>query len=123
MEFDELSAFEQAVRPAQRRQWEQLHAHCHEALIGVGTLPWTVKVQRMLWRHSERYRQTTTALPDPQRDVHAEDAQTCTLALSGLEARAALALEAHIRRTPDQLIGAPREGHIVLPSVDVPVVS
>jgi len=56
MAFDELSALVQAVRPAQRRQWEQLHAHCHEALIGVGTLPWTVKVQRMLWRHSERYR-------------------------------------------------------------------
>lgn len=121
--FDELSAFEQAVRPAQRRQWEQLNAQFHEALIGASASPWTLKVLRMLSRHSERYRQYTIALPDPQRDVHAEHAEICTLALSGLEARAALALEAHIRRTPDQLIGALREGHIVLPSDEAPAVS
>ena len=62
-------------------------------------------------------------LPDPQRDVHAEHAEINNLTLSGLEARAALVLEAHIRRTPDQLIGALREGRTVLPSDEAPVVS
>lgn len=38
-----------------------------------------------------------------QRDVHAEHRQIFELAMAGREARAALALEAHIRATPDLL--------------------
>jgi len=59
--------------------------------------------------------------------VHAEHAEICTLALAGLDARAALALamalEAHIRRAADQRVAALREGRIVLPSDDAPVLS
>jgi DNA-binding GntR family transcriptional regulator len=63
-------------------------------------------VLRLLARHSERYRQFAIGLKDSQRDVHAEHRQIFELAMAGHEARAALALEAHIRATPDLLMKA-----------------
>ncbi len=108
--FDALSAFEQPIRPDCRRQWEHLNARYHEALIAAGASPWTVKVLRLLSRHSERYRQYAMTLPHSPRNVHAEHALIFELAMARQDARAALALEAHIRTTPDQLVAAMREG-------------
>jgi DNA-binding GntR family transcriptional regulator len=113
--FDELSAFEQPVRPEHRVRWEQLNARFHEALTAAHTSPWTVKVLRLLTRHGERYRRYAIGLVDSGRDVHAEHREIFELAMAGMEARAALALEAHIRATPDLLLRAQREGKQVLP--------
>lgn len=101
--YTELSAFEQPVRPEQRLRWEQLNLRFHEALIAACNSPWTLKVLRLLGRHSERYRRYAIGLVDAGRDVHAEHRQIFELAMSGQEARAALALEAHIWATPDLL--------------------
>ncbi len=49
------------------------------------------------------------------RDVHAEHTEIFEHALAGREARAALALEAHIRATPDLLAQALRTGQLTLP--------
>ena len=113
--YDELSAFEQPVRPERRRQWEALNARFHEALIAAQASPWTLKVLRLLSRHSERYRRYAIGLTASGRDVHAEHREIFELAMAGLEARAALALEAHIRATPDLLLRAKHEGLRVLP--------
>jgi DNA-binding GntR family transcriptional regulator len=101
--YDELSAFEQPVRPALRPRWEQLNGRFHEALIAACDSPWTMKVLRLLGRHSERYRQLSIGLADENRDVHEEHRQIFEMAMRGQEARAALALEAHIRATPELL--------------------
>lgn len=108
--YDELSAFEQPIRPELRPRWELLNARFHEALIAACDSPWTIKVLRLLGRHSERYRRLAIGLADEGRDVHAEHRQIFELAMSGQEARAALALEVHIRSTPDQLARAGRAG-------------
>jgi len=113
--FDELSAFEQPVRPEHRARWEQLNARFHETLTSAHASPWTTKVLRLLTRHGERYRRFTIGLVDSGRDVHAEHREIFELAMAGMEARAALALEAHIRATPDLLLRATREGQQVLP--------
>ncbi|NRF71249.1 GntR family transcriptional regulator [Aquincola sp. S2] len=110
--FSELSAFEQPIRPEQRPRWEQLNARFHEALIAACDSPWTMKVLRLLGRHSERYRRFAIGLADDSRDVHAEHRQIFEMAMSGQEARAALALEVHIRSTPDQLARANKGGWI-----------
>jgi DNA-binding GntR family transcriptional regulator len=110
--FDELSAFEQPIRPDLRPRWEQLNARFHEALIAACDSPWTLKVLRLLGRHSERYRRFTIGLAEEGRDVHAEHRQIFEMAMSGQEARAALALEVHIRSTPDQLARANQAGWI-----------
>ena len=104
--YDELSAFEQPILPQRRAVWEQCNVRFHEALIGACASPWTMKVLRLLSRHSERYRRYAIELPDGNRDVHAEHRQIFEMAMAGYEARAALALEAHIRATPDLLARA-----------------
>ena len=101
--FDELSAVEQPLHPKDRLRWEQLNTRFHEALIASGASAWTFKVLRLLSRHSERYRRYTIALPHRGRDVHAEHREIFERAMAGQDARAALALEAHIRTTLDVL--------------------
>lgn len=108
--YDELSSFEQPVRPAQRQQWETMNWRFHEALIAAHASPWTFKVLRLLSRNGERYRRYAIDLVDSGRDVHAEHREIFELAMAGHEARAALALEAHIRATPDLLARALRQG-------------
>lgn len=109
-----LSA-EEPIAPERRRQWEQLNLQFHETLLSGHASPWTLRVLRLLSRHTERYRSFAMALPGAVRDVHAEHAEIFEYALSGQDARAALALEAHIRTTPDLLIKALREGRVLLP--------
>lgn len=113
--FDELSAAEQPVRAEHRVRWEQLNTRFHEALISAYASPWTTRMLRLLTRHGERYRRYAIALIDSGRDVHAEHREIFEFAMAGMEARAALALEAHIRATPDLLMRATREGRQVLP--------
>jgi DNA-binding GntR family transcriptional regulator len=109
--FAQLSAFEQPIAPAQRRHWELLNTRFHEALIAAHASPWTTKVLRLLARHGERYRRYAMNIPGSTRDVHAEHRQIYEAAMAGQEARAALALEAHIRATPDIIVRAHLDGH------------
>ena len=108
--YDELSAVEQPIRPQDRRRWEQLNNRFHETLIAAGASAWTFRVLRLLSRHGERYRRYAMALPNSGRDVHKEHTEIFELAMAGQDARAALALEAHIRNTPDVLMRALRDG-------------
>lgn len=111
--FDEMSGFEQPIRADCRQRWELLNTRFHESLIAAGASAWTLRVLRLLGRHSERYRRLAIGIPGSTRDVHAEHAEIFNAAIRGQEARAALALEAHIRATPDLLraswerVGAP----------------
>jgi len=108
--FEELSRYEQPIRPEHRHRWERLNMRFHDALIGAHATPWAFKVLRMLARHGERYRRYAIHLPGSARDVHAEHTEICEAALAGKEARAALALEAHIRATVELLMDAQRRG-------------
>lgn len=113
--YEALSFFEQPLQPEYRPQWEVLNIRFHEALLAGKPSAWTQKVLRMLSRHGERYRRYAMNLPGPSRNVHAEHTEIFELALGGHEVRAALALEAHIRTTPDLLIQALRSGRLILP--------
>lgn len=104
-----LSAAYQALRacpasPEYRKRWEALNTRFHEVLIAGRASPWTSRVWRVLARHGERYRRVAIGLNGTQgRDVDAEHRQIYEAAMEGNEARAALALEAHIRATFDLL--------------------
>ena len=113
--YEAISALEQPIDPAHRRQWETLNVRFHEALLSGNDSPWTQKVLGLLARHGERYRRYAMGLPGSVRDVHAEHTEIFEHALAGREARAALALEAHIRATPDLLAQALRTGQLTLP--------
>jgi len=107
--YEDISAIEQPLLPRDARRWEQANRRLHGALISGVDSPWTIKVLQQLSQHSERYRRAAIGLTHNDRDVHAEHALIVELALSGQEARAALALEAHIMRTPDLLMQRLRE--------------
>ena len=111
--YDEMSALEQPIQPASARRWEVLNARFHETLVSGCESPWTLKVLRQLSQQGERYRRYAIGLTDSGRDVHAEHREIFELAMSGQEARAALALEAHIRATPDLLRRCHSAGMVV----------
>lgn len=118
--FDELSRHEQPLRPEHRRDWERLNTRFHEALISAHATPWTFHLLRMLARHGERYRRYALHLPLGSRDVHQEHSNIFEAAITGKEARAALALESHIRATLDQLIDAQARG-LLWEAVEAPL--
>lgn len=113
--YEAISALEQPIAPAHRRQWEALNVRFHDALLAGQGSAWTTKVLRVLSRHGERYRCYAIGLPGMVRDVHSEHTEIFEMALAGREARAALALEAHICATPHLLLQALRDGRLVLP--------
>lgn len=116
--FAQLSAVEQPLLPEHWRRWEALNARFHQALIDGHVSPWTTTVLRVLSLHGERYRRCAMSLPGSTRDVHAEHYQIYEAAMAGHEARAALALEAHIRATPDLILRTTTLGAAT--PVDVP---
>lgn len=108
--FERLSALETPLLPERIRHWESANGAFHEALLQGGASPWTLRVLRQLTAHAERYRRLAMRLPGSVRNVHEEHRQIFESAMASQPARAALALEIHIRNTPDLLINALRSG-------------
>ncbi|MFM1907840.1 MAG: hypothetical protein RLZZ591_1517 [Pseudomonadota bacterium] len=112
--FASLSALEQPLLSTHFASWESANFLFHERLLQGGASPWTIRTLRQLTAHGERYRRLAIRVPGLRRDVHQEHQQIFDSAMAGQPARAALALEAHVRMTPDLLIKALREGQISL---------
>lgn len=85
-------------------RWERRNKAFHEALIAGFNSIWSKYLLSILYRHAERYRNINwrlTAAHASGRDVHNEHEAIFRAAIDRQEARAALALEAHIRLTHD----------------------
>ncbi len=108
--WERLSALEQPLRDENVARWEAANAGFHEALLSACGSPWTLRLVRQLTQHAERYRRYAIGL-HTGRDVHAEHRQIYDAAIAGQDARAALALEAHIRATPELIVRVIRDGN------------
>ncbi len=87
--------------------WEQANYRFHQALIANCGSAWTHHLLGVLYRHGERYRHVAIrlgAISKLHRDVHVEHVNIYKAAVARQEARAALALEAHIRLTCELLL-------------------
>ncbi len=104
-----LSRLEQPLLRENVKLWEQANVQFHEALLSACGSPWTLRVLRQLSQHAERYRRFSIDLQSG-RNVREEHQQIFDYAMHGQDARAALALEAHIRATPEALIRAIESG-------------
>lgn len=105
--FAVLSEAERQIGGLDPLVWEAANKRFHEALIAAHRSPWSKHLLGVLYRHGERYRQVAIRMGAAQtvhRDVHDEHAQIFNAAMARQEARAALALEAHIRLTCDILL-------------------
>ena len=99
----EAETREGGLRP---EEWEQRNHAFHEALIAAHRSAWTHHFLGILYRHAERYRHIALRLAATQaapRDVHREHEDIFRAAMARQEARAALALEAHVRMTHEML--------------------
>lgn len=113
--FERLSTIE--TGPADRfsaEDWERHNRAFHEALIGAHQSAWQRYFLGILYRHAERYRHILLRRPPvpdaAPRDLHKEHEDIYRAALARQEARAALALEAHVRITCEQLRDHPFAG-------------
>ncbi len=107
--FDALAQFERPLSPVYAKKWELANNGFHEALLSACGSPWTLRVIRQLTQHGERYRRYAIGLQSG-RDVHAEHELIFQSAMEGQDARAALALESHIRATPELIIRSAQNG-------------
>ena len=97
----------------QPENWEIANKNFHEALIAAHHSPWSKYLLGILYRQSERYRHVVLRLGADQaivRDVHQEHTDIFNAAIGRQEARAALALESHIRLTHELLRAATLNG-------------
>ncbi len=102
--YESLSQTEGAMDTPQTELWEQRNKAFHEALIAGFPSNWSKYFLSILYRHAERYRNINwrlTAAHASGRNVHQEHEAIFQAAVNRQEARAALALEAHIRLTHD----------------------
>ncbi len=102
--YDLLAATERDLAETGSVRWERRNKAFHEALIAGFNSSWCKYFLSMLYRHGERYRNINfrlTAAHASGRDVHLEHEAIYRAAIDRQEARAALALEAHIRLTHD----------------------
>ncbi len=113
--FEKLSVLELPLEEKNLRQWEQANMDFHGALLSACGSPWALRVVHQLTQHAERYRRFSVGL-QVGRNVHSEHQQIFDAAIAGQDARAALALEAHIRATPEMIINAIRNGHNIFQS-------
>ncbi|ABM58536.1 GntR family transcriptional regulator [Verminephrobacter eiseniae] len=105
--FEVLTRAEQHPGGLEPLEWEAANKRFHEALISAHRSPWNKHLLGILYRHGERYRYVAIQMGAAQtieRDVHDEHASIYNAAMARQEARAALALEAHIRLTCDILV-------------------
>ncbi len=107
--FDKLSSLEQPLQDENIRRWEQANTAFHAALLSACDSPWALRMVQQLTQHAERYRRFSIGL-HLGRDVHAEHQHIFDAAIAGQDARAALALEAHIRATPELLAQSVKNG-------------
>lgn len=108
--YDRLSVLEQPLLPENAQRWETANAGFHEALLAACDSNWTLRLVRQLTQHGERYRRYAIGLHS-NRDVHTEHALIFESAMAGQDARAALALEAHIRATPELIAHTIQSGN------------
>ncbi len=107
--FSTLSQFERPLSAANAKSWEIANSKFHQALLSACGSPWTLRVIRQLTQHCERYRRYAIGLQSG-RDVHSEHELIYQSAIQGQDARAALALAAHIRTTPELIISTIQSG-------------
>lgn len=99
-----LTQTEDHIEDAEPVQWETRNKAFHDALIAAHDSPWTKYMLSILYRHGERYRKINWRLTTAhaiERRVHDEHETIFQAAINRQEARAALALEAHVRMTHD----------------------
>jgi DNA-binding GntR family transcriptional regulator len=80
-------------------EWEQAHAAFHGTLVACCPSPWLLKLRRMLFEQSERYRRLSVPLARVKRDVNAEHKGIFDAAMARDSAEATKMMGEHLWKT------------------------
>lgn len=112
-ESDIVAAFHRLSRTPEREPgdpqrmneaWSAAHAAFHEALVGACDSPWLLRLRRILYAQSERYRRLSVPLAAVARDLDREHRGIMEAALARDAARAKALLRGHIELTTRVLL-------------------
>lgn len=87
-------------------EWIGAHHDFHEALVAACDSPWLLRVRRMLYAQSERYRQLSLPLGQTPRDLDDEHQQIMKAALDRNIPEAMAAITRHLTTTMTVLLEA-----------------
>lgn len=87
--------------------WNQAHGEFHEALVSACASPWLLRLRRMLFEQSERYRLLSVPLGPSHRDVRGEHRRLMDAVLQRDETATRRALAEHLQATTDILLRSP----------------
>lgn len=105
--FHRLSKTPAPVTPELHAPWAAAHQQFHEALLAGCTSPWTLRLCRLLYDQSERYRNLAERYTSQQkRDPIAEHREMMDAAMCRDADRAAQLLQAHFWETTEIILQA-----------------
>jgi len=84
--------------------WSAAHAAYHEALVGACDSPWLLRLRRLLYAQSERYRRLSVPLSEIARDLDREHRDIMEAALARDAGRAKALMAAHLELTTRVLL-------------------
>ncbi|MES2581814.1 MAG: FCD domain-containing protein [Pseudomonadota bacterium] len=84
--------------------WNQAHGDFHDALVSACPSAWLLRIRKLLYEQSERYRRLAVPLESTHRDVRGEHRRLMDAVLGRDEASALKELHAHIHATADVIL-------------------
>jgi DNA-binding GntR family transcriptional regulator len=82
-------------------EWTVLHSQFHEALVNACDSTWLLRIRRMLYEQSERYRRLSFPFDHGNRDVVSEHKALCAAAVARDRKRVQLLMVDHLQKTTD----------------------
>jgi GntR family carbon starvation induced transcriptional regulator len=79
--------------------WNEAHGEFHDALVSGCSSAWLLRIRKLLYEQSERYRRLAVPLESTQRDVRGEHRRLMNAVLARDEASAVKEVQAHINAT------------------------
>ncbi len=84
--------------------WSAAHDAYHEALVSACDSPWLLRLRRLLYAQSERYRRLSVPLSESARDIDREHQDLVDSVLGRDVRRAQLLMRQHLDRTTQVLL-------------------
>lgn len=93
--------------PRSTPAWNQAHGEFHEALVSACKSVWLLRLRKILYEQSERYRLLSVPLGAEERDVRGEHRRLMQAVLSGNEKSTLQEVEQHLFATAQLILKSP----------------
>jgi GntR family transcriptional regulator, carbon starvation induced regulator len=84
--------------------WNQAHGEFHDALVSACPSAWLLRIRKLLYGQSERYRRLAVPLESQNRDVRGEHRRLMDAVLARDEAAVLKEIDQHISATAEVIL-------------------